>query len=174
MIRLLAGVLLLFLAGCGETEPSVAAGAAVSPRPPVLASEVAALQAVADDACRCERASPGDKSCWEVFSARTAAYRDAVQVASACAPVSTEMTCFNGDQPEANFCITTGHHLVGTPYRLCSAEEAAIVDATFTATLKRSGDDYEQAGAAASKAAADLILGRSVPMPVAGEGGCAG
>lgn len=170
MIRPLAGLFLLFLAGCGEAPSSAAAP---SPPLPVPASEVAALQAVADDACRCNRASPDDKSCWEAFNARTAAHGDAALLASACAPVSTEMTCFKEDHPEARFCIATGHHLVGTDHELCSAEEVRIVDTTFTATLRRTGDDYEQAHAAADKVANDLILGRSVPLPEA-EGGCAG
>lgn len=174
MIRLLAGVLLLILAGCGGDHPSAPTAKAVAlPRAAIPAAEIAALQGIADDACRCSRASPDDRTCWETFSARTVAHQPSPPVGTACAPVSTALTCFNEDQPEARFCITTGHDLVGTDYVLCSAEEARIVDATFTATLKRTGDNYEQANAAARKAASDLILGSSVPLPDA-EGGCTG
>lgn len=174
MIRSLAGALLLFLSGCGGDQPSApTARAAALPRPPVPAAEIAALQALSDDACRCKRASPDDRTCWETFNTRTAAHQDSAPVATACAPVSTEMICFNEDQPDARFCITTGYNLVGTNYDLCSAEEARIVDATFTATLKRTGDDYGRANAAARKAAGDLILGRPVPLPAV-EGGCTG
>lgn len=176
MIRLATGVLLaglILTAGCEGRRSGQPAEAGLATPAPVTELEIAALQVLADDACRCARASPEDKTCRDAFTARTARHGRGAEVASACAPVSTEMSCFNEDRQDAQFCIVTGYSLVGTGRTLCSAEEARIVDATFNATLERTSDDYGQASVAATRAADALIRGERVSLPIA-EAGCTG
>lgn len=142
----------------------------------VSAKEVAALGKLAEVACKCERSSPTDISCWNAFNAKVSVFRESVGSATACAPVSTQLRCFNEDHPDGGFCIPTGYALVsggGSPRQLCSQHEAQVVEATHSAALKRTGDDYEQAAEAAQSAADALIRGEQVSLLDA-DTGCTG
>ncbi|MNI30975.1 hypothetical protein D3C73_848390 [compost metagenome] len=160
--------LLLLSVGCGAAPVS-------ADRPSASESEIAELKTLAEASCQCERSSPDNPSCWNAFNARTSALKESGGSATACAPVSTDLRCFNEDQADGGFCIVTGHSLVvgGGGQKLCSQREAQIVEATHSATLKKTGDNYEQAAEAAGTAADALIRGERLSLPDA-EAGCTG
>lgn len=167
------GLGVLLLSGCDPSSatpenrsPSVEARAPTMTRVP--RPEVAGLQELAESACGCARSSREGSSCWDEFQAGVAGLQESTSSATACAPVSTELRCFEEDAPDGGFCIVTGYALVvGDAPRLCSEREAQIVEATYQAALDGTGDDYDQASAAAERAAIALARGDDVPMPAA-------
>jgi hypothetical protein len=113
------------------------AGRAEAPPAPATASQIdeARLQNLATAACRCTR-SKGDASegeCWQDYKAATAPF--AVSgVASACAPVSTELDCIASDTGET--CIVTGYNVNAASSAapitaLCTAGEAQAVEQAY-------------------------------------------
>ena len=163
--------LLVMLVGC-EAAPLPAARLARDLT--VSKSEIATLANLAESACQCDRSSP-EGPCWAEFNEAVAGMKESVASATACAPVSTELRCFNESASDGGFCIVTGHTLVfGEGQRqLCSKSEAQIVEATYNATLASTGDNYQQAAEAAGRAADALARGESPPRPTA-EPGCTG
>lgn len=171
MIRAAVFGLLVVLVGCkAESLP----GARSERDLTVSRGEIATLSNLAESACECDRSSP-EGPCWAEFNEAVAAMNESGSAATACAPVSTVQRCFNEGASDGGFCIVTGHTLVvgGGQQRLCSQSEAEIVEATFNATLARTGDNYQQAAEAAGRAADALMRGERPPRPPA-ELSCTG
>jgi hypothetical protein len=154
----------LLTASCDAGKPAGPEAASPAEKASPARVDVAALQLVADAACRCARSSPDDKSCWAELEAATAAYRPGESLASACFPISTSVDCFNDDAPDGGFCIVTGRLVTGGK-TLCSAEEAKTVEAVFADVLERSDDDYQAATSAAAEAADALARGERLEAP---------
>lgn len=176
MRQWIAGLLLagLMVVGCDQVTaaiPSLREPAPVA----VSEAEIETLQGVAESACKCARANPGDRSCWKEFKAQTRRFPSGGESATACAPIWTSGRCFNHSAPDGGFCITTEYHggFSEKPSILCTAEEAQIVEATWYRTLKETGEDYGQANAAAQRAVEALMRGDRVAKPEA-EAGCSG
>lgn len=171
MIRAAIFGLVVLLAGCEAVPPPAAR---LARGPTVSKSEIATLANLAESACQCDRSSPGGP-CWAEFNEAVVGMKESVASATACAPVSTELRCFNEGESDGGFCIVTGHTLVfGEGQRqLCSQSEAQIVEATYNATLARTDDNHQQAAEAARRAADALRRGESPPRPTA-ELGCTG
>lgn len=177
-MRVLAVAACLIVCACGPqgglVEPTVAAKAAPAAMlEKVSSAELAALNEVASEACRCSRSADAGIDCWAAFSKQTRRFGKGNYFANACAPVSTAIVCFNDDSKEARFCVPTERTLLdGHGTTLCSAEEDRIVEAIYMRTMRKTGDG-RRAMDAASAAARDLIKGLTVEAPES-EGGCTG
>lgn len=93
-------------------------------------AELVALERLAEAACRCERAAGKPGTCWKDYRNRTAG-PSPLQMASACAPVSTEIECFMVNGKES--CIVTGRN--GS--QLCSDAEAKAFEAASNGAMER-------------------------------------
>jgi hypothetical protein len=134
----------------------VALGAAIGTNPEQAAqpirsqADLDSLELEAEKACRCERATGKPGTCWSTYRKRTAGLNP-VEMASACAPVSTEIACFMVNDKES--CIVTGRN--GT--QLCSDAEARAFESAFNSAMQKSlrshPDDMERASKAANAAA---------------------
>ncbi|MBU7581080.1 MAG: hypothetical protein KAF27_11560 [Porphyrobacter sp.] len=92
------------------------------------------LQSLATAACICarEKGEAGEAGCWQQYKAAIADF-DVSGVATACAPISTELDCITTAGGEE--CIVTSHG-----NGLCTAEEAAAADRAWTQALNAEGD----------------------------------
>ena len=119
-------------------------------------AELAALEQMAEAACRCERAAGKPGACWTTYRERTTGL-ESVEMASACAPVSTEVACFMVNGKES--CIVTARN--GT--QLCSASEGQAFEAAYNGAMKRSlrshPGDMDRASMAADLAAERVLAG---------------
>lgn len=116
--------------------------------PAMPASKVgeARLQALATGACRCtrERGDASEEACWQDY--KTAIEPFTINsVATACAPISTELDCIATDAGEK--CIVTSYG-----NGICTAEEADAADRAYTQALNAEGEFSTLGEAAAARA----------------------
>ncbi len=118
----------------------------IDPAMPASKVDEARLQALATGACRCTRESGGsnDEACWQDYKAAIARFT-INGVASACAPISTELDCIATDAGEK--CIVTGYG-----DGICTAEEADAADRAYTQALNAEGEFSTLDEAAANRA----------------------
>lgn len=138
-----------------------------------------ALQEKATTACECAVAK--GKDCWNGYKAAIKPFLPdgeggGVGIASACAPVSTEVDCL--EDAKGQFCITTGYNVNGVELdnrRLCQHAEARAIDNAFSDVMKKAGPggdwDQKEAQTAAKKALAAVRTGKASNAPST-SGGC--
>lgn len=176
------------LTACSESPTAKADGpivevSAETPKPKrkkkLTLADRDALQEKATAACECAVAK--GKDCWNGYKAAIKPFLpDAegggVGMASACAPVSTEVDCL--EDAKGEFCITTGYNVNGVELdnrRLCRQAEARAIDNAFSDVMKNAGPggdwDQNEAQTAAKKALAAVRSGKASNAPAA-SGGC--
>lgn len=118
----------------------------IDPAMPANKVGEARLQALATGACRCarERGRADKEACWQDYKAAIAPFT-INGVASACAPISTELDCIATDAGEN--CIVTGYG-----NGICTAEEADAADRAYTQALNAEGK-FSTPGEAAARLA---------------------
>lgn len=96
-----------------------------------------ALQRLATAACKCTRSGDGSSThedpCWQQYKKATSKFQVS-SMATACAPVSTELECIATDEGEK--CIVTGYYVNGASDEfenptVCTVEEAQAIEAAF-------------------------------------------
>ena len=178
----------LWLAGCGTSLGDDEAAESIRS----VNVDAEALEKLAGESCECVRGSDGSEkeqeTCWQEYKAATAKM-DTYGMASACAPISTEIECVASDGSEK--CWIVERRVVGAsqeiarPY-LCSVDEARAVEQAYLdgwsgPNGKEPDPSNEREWAAANKradAALDAMLNRILAgkgHPTAqGNGDCAG
>lgn len=141
-------------------------------------TDVAQLQTLATSACRCtrEKGEAAEAACWQDYKAAIANY-DVTSMATACAPISTELDCITTAAGEE--CIVTSY---GSG--ICTSEEAQAAENAYYTALNAEGDFSTLDEAASARAndranaAFDAILERikrgETVTASAPSGGCAG
>lgn len=116
--------------------------------PAMPASKVieARLQDLATSACRCtrQRGEASEEACWQDYEASIEPFA-VNSVATACAPISTELDCIATDAGEK--CIVTGYG-----NGICTAKEADAADRAYTQALNAEGELSTLGEAAAARA----------------------
>jgi hypothetical protein len=173
--RLLLAVTALIGLGAIALPATIVLSPPASEETPQL--DVARLQIVADEACRCSRergTEDGVGQCWSSYERQAAPHRTG-SMALACGPGSAEWDCFGDDcQPS----VATDR----SPSGLCSNEEREIIAAIWAHELDGAFSEaeteraYDRASAAARRAQQAFRLGQKVSVPAppkSGEtGGC--
>ncbi len=148
------------------------------PDTPAEAVDEVRLQEMATASCQCERTGTSEAECWSEYKAATSRYKIA-GMATACAPVSTEMDCIATDEGEK--CIVTGYGIPG----ICTDKEAIAVEAAYSTAFDRNTggrEDIDEATMRAAGDAANAAVNSTVARIRRGEaiagiestGGCAG
>ena len=148
------------------------------PDTPAQAVDEVRLQALATASCECARSGASEDGCWSEYKAAMASF-NVTGMASACAPVSTQLDCVATDKGEK--CIVTGYGIPG----ICTDKEAIAVESAYSTAYKRATggrDDIDEAtmraAGDAANAAVDAIVARirrgEAIAAVESTGGCAG
>lgn len=184
---ILAALALTSVTACSESPTAKTGGPIVevpaeTPKPKrtkkLTLADRDALQEKATAACECVVAR--GKHCWNDYQAAIKPFLPGegggVGMASACAPVSTEIDCL--EDAKGEFCITTGYNVNGVELdnrRLCRQVEARAIDNAFSDVMKKAGPggdwDQNEAQTAAKKALAAVRTGKASNTP-ATSGGC--
>jgi hypothetical protein len=146
----------------------------------------AALQHLAENACRCERSagSGGQKACWAEFDRQLPPPAPpATDEFTACVPVETQIRC-GGTGSETKLpdgsisvdqgpCIPVRYRYSGSAdsVLLCSQAEASAVERAFNREARPDADGHVRTPVA-DKLARDLVAGHPIPK-VDGPSGCA-
>ncbi|WP_447765024.1 hypothetical protein [Sphingopyxis panaciterrae] len=145
----------------------------------LIRADRGALQERATAACECAVAK--GKDCWNGYKTAIKPFLPEGQdgqvgMASACAPVSTEVDCL--EDAEGEFCVTTGYDVNGVQLdnrQLCKQAEARAIDNAFSDVMKKAGPggdwDQKEAQTAAKKALAAVRAGKASKAPPS-SGGC--
>ena len=148
--------------------------------PDVKAASVdeTALGTLAAASCKCARSGDGSEAareeCWQDYKKATATL-ETYSMASACAPISTELECVGTDEGEKCWVTSFGDDI-------CTADEARAVESAYISAMEAEGDFdlLDEAGAQrandrANAAYKDVIekLKRGETLAVAPvSGGC--
>lgn len=165
LIPIVVATVLAVGVAIGTATMSGKSGTSTAAAPIRTEAELVALERMAEAACRCERATGKPGTCWEDYRNRTAGLSP-LQMASACAPVSTEIECFMVNGKES--CIVTGRN--GS--QLCSGAEAEAFEAAYNGAMERSlrthPGDMERADRAANAASERVMdsIRRGIVPPV--------
>jgi hypothetical protein len=105
------------------------------PPPPLTAVEFARLKKLALSACECGMAGGEAKICEREYKTAKAKYKPS-EGGTACAPISTEMDCFNVNGREK--CIITGYSINGIPESgiLCRTEDAQAAENAYSSAFE--------------------------------------
>lgn len=141
-----AVIVLLGLALGGCSADSEASGDPSSVDQPIRISsadvDLEGLEETAETACKCVRSGGDDQGCWKDYETRKSAIEtkiygpggmpeDHFAIATACAPVSTELECF--DFSDGEHCIVTGYDANGASEAdrgvlVCTRAEAKAIE----------------------------------------------
>lgn len=119
-----------------------------------------AMQALAAASCKCTRDGGGGRvvrdACWRDYETAVADL-ETYSMATACAPISTEIACTESDGVEACWVTSLGEGI-------CTAEEAQAVERAYSEALNKEGDfDHlneeaaQRANKRANAAIADIL-----------------
>jgi hypothetical protein len=140
-----------FLTACQQANSPSA-----SPQKKLREASIAQLQELATNACLCDQQSGGGQDCWKDYQAKL----KGVEIeagATACAPISTQMDCFelNGQHT----CIITGYSVNDVDWddQICRPKDAQAAEAAYSTAYNAHPQHSDAAEKAADKALLDAL-----------------
>ena len=147
----------------------------IDPNLPSDSVDEDAFEKLATASCKCTRSGDGSdearEECWREYEAAKANL-ETYGMATACAPISTEIECVATDAGEKCWVISLGYDEV------CTGDDARAVESAWSSAYSKAEQRGDESPDAAANDAVDRVLarlrrGESVAA-APGSGGCAG